>query len=267
MKFSFVTLGCPDWNIETIVKKAVEYGYDGVELRVKGDKHVDPALSVDDRKQIRELFRKNKLDISCLAGYSTFCSEKEEELENNKRLLLDNITLARDLGAPVVRTFIGQHGEGITEEEVIKNAAHYLSFCGEYALKEGITIVVETHDAWCSGEKLNKVFDLIANKSVAVLWDYENNHQQGELPADFCKSIGNRVKHLHVRDSFKGDDGKYHICLTGKGTVPFRESMELLKKMNYGGYMSFEWEKMWHPELEEPEVAFPQFIGYVKSLL
>lgn len=265
MKLSFVTLGCPDWSIEKIVQKAVEYRFDGVELRVMGDKHVDSSLSSGERKTIRNLFKQNKLDVSCLAGYSTFCSDKEEELETNKQLLINNIILAKDLGAPYVRTFIGQHKEGITEDEVIKNAAGYLNYCGDIALKEGVDILVETHDAYCSGTKLKKVFDLIASSGVAVLWDIENNYQQNESPEDFCNVMGEKIKHLHVRDSYKLDNGKFQICLTGKGTVPLKECFEIMDKINYKGYLSFEWEKMWHMELEEPEIAFPQFIEYMKG--
>ena len=33
MKFAFSTIGCPNWDFETIVARAKEYGYDGVEIR------------------------------------------------------------------------------------------------------------------------------------------------------------------------------------------------------------------------------------------
>jgi hypothetical protein len=34
----------------------------------------------------------------------------------------------------------------------------------------------------------------------------------------------------------------------------------LLVEHGYRGYYSFEWEKVWHPEIEEPEIAFPDFV-------
>ncbi|MEK9137475.1 MAG: sugar phosphate isomerase/epimerase, partial [Bacteroidota bacterium] len=33
MKLAFTTLGCPAWDMETILAKAVEYGFDGVDFR------------------------------------------------------------------------------------------------------------------------------------------------------------------------------------------------------------------------------------------
>jgi sugar phosphate isomerase/epimerase len=47
--------------------------------------------------------------------------------------------------------------------------------------------------------------------------------------------------------------------LTGAGEVPVGRQIAALAKSGYRGVYSFEWEKRWHPEIEAPEVAFPQF--------
>ena len=33
MKLSFTTLGCPEWDLDTICAKGGKYGYDGVDFR------------------------------------------------------------------------------------------------------------------------------------------------------------------------------------------------------------------------------------------
>jgi len=38
-----------------------------------------------------------------------------------------------------------------------------------------------------------------------------------------------------------------------------RRQIEALVKIGYRGYYSFEWEKRWHPDIAEPEVAIAQF--------
>ena len=48
--------------------------------------------------------------------------------------------------------------------------------------------------------------------------------------------------------------------LAGAGDVSFAETLAVIEELNYDGYVSFEWEKYWHPEIEEPEVALPDFI-------
>jgi hypothetical protein len=36
-------------------------------------------------------------------------------------------------------------------------------------------------------------------------------------------------------------------------------AVDLLRKDGYKGYYSFEWEKLWHPELEEPDLAIADY--------
>jgi hypothetical protein len=39
-----------------------------------------------------------------------------------------------------------------------------------------------------------------------------------------------------------------------------------LRGLGYDGYISFEWEKYWHSEIEEPEIALPDFIKAMKAI-
>jgi len=48
--------------------------------------------------------------------------------------------------------------------------------------------------------------------------------------------------------------------------LPIGEVVRVLAEHGYDGYLSFEWEKMWHPELAEPETAFPRFVEHMRSL-
>jgi hypothetical protein len=58
-----------------------------------------------------------------------------------------------------------------------------------------------------------------------------------------------------------------HYVLTGKGDVPVKRQVEALVKINYAGVYCFEWEKKWHPDLLEPEVAFPDYVKVVGAYL
>ena len=55
--------------------------------------------------------------------------------------------------------------------------------------------------------------------------------------------------------------------LTGEGEVPVRETVRVLVEGGYKGYYCYEWEKKWHPELEEPEVAFPHYARTMTAYL
>ena len=55
--------------------------------------------------------------------------------------------------------------------------------------------------------------------------------------------------------------------LTGEGTVPVRETVGVLARGGYEGDYCFEWEKAWHPELQEPEVALPHYARVMREWL
>ena len=41
----------------------------------------------------------------------------------------------------------------------------------------------------------------------------------------------------------------------------------MLAKGGYRGSSGFEWEKAWHPEIEDPEVAFPHYAEFMRRAL
>ena len=41
----------------------------------------------------------------------------------------------------------------------------------------------------------------------------------------------------------------------------------MLAGAGYKGYYSFEWEKKWHPDIEEPEIAIPQYAKVMREYL
>ena len=50
-----------------------------------------------------------------------------------------------------------------------------------------------------------------------------------------------------------------------QGDVPVVEVLKLLSLGGYEGWIAFEWEKHWHPEIEEPEVALPDFVRALRA--
>jgi len=61
--------------------------------------------------------------------------------------------------------------------------------------------------------------------------------------------------------------GGRRYVLTGTGEVPVQRQIEALVKIGYRGFYSFEWEKRWHPDIAEPEVAIAQFATVVAEYL
>ena len=46
-----------------------------------------------------------------------------------------------------------------------------------------------------------------------------------------------------------------------------RDGLRQLGNAGYDDFVSVEWEKKWHPELAEPEVAFPHHIRLLREYM
>ena len=55
--------------------------------------------------------------------------------------------------------------------------------------------------------------------------------------------------------------------MTGTGQFPAKRVVALLCAAGFAGHVSFEWEKRWHPTIEEPEVALPHFASWFRQTL
>jgi sugar phosphate isomerase/epimerase len=79
-----------------------------------------------------------------------------------------------------------------------------------------------------------------------------------EPPALVYDKLKKYIRHTHIKDG-KFADGKINYTLMGEGETPVFAAIDVLVKAGYKGYYSFEWEKLWHPEIPSPEIAFPNY--------
>lgn len=261
MKLAFSTLGCPEWDINQILDAARMHGYDGVELRFyRGSYDLGTALAEfpGGPGEFRRRFEAAGIAICCL-DTSVVLSEPGDSIAEGEQM----IELALALGAPYLRVFGGDVPENEDRESCRRRAADKLSRLGERADEQGLRVLLETHDAFSSGKQVAELLEAAGDRGIGVIWDVHHPAAMGETPAETAQLIGSRTYHVHVKDGKGGGE----LCLPGEGDVPLRETIEALHGLGYQGYLSFEWEKAWVPELPDPEVAFPQAARYFSRLL
>jgi sugar phosphate isomerase/epimerase len=136
-----------------------------------------------------------------------------------------------------------------------------------YAATAGVTIIMETHGDFTHSSDVRAVHEGVGSPAFAILWDAHHTFASGhEAPADTWAALGPWVRHTHLKDSRPdGEDRRY--VLLGSGDVPVQQQVEILVKGGYKGYYCFEWEKKWHPEIEDPAVAFPHYAKTMTAYL
>lgn len=268
MKTSFTTLGCPDWTLEEIAKNAKALGYDGVELRTHPDgNHFSPEASLDEAKRLAGMFREAGAPVMSLMGYTRFAFLDEKAVAWNREIMRKQIGLAGAMGAPFIRSFCGGLPEGVELEAMADKVAETVKPLAEEAAESGIVIGLETHDDWTSGDSMMKVVEKADSKGLGIVFDICNVFEAcgGDWETTYNRIKGH-VPYCHLKDGYRGPDGKLHSVMLGAGDLPLAEILARFKADGYDGFFSFEWEKKWHPELEDPERAFPQFSHKVRAV-
>jgi sugar phosphate isomerase/epimerase len=257
-KLAFSTLGCPGWSLDEVFAGARRYGYDGVELRLLDGDIIGPDLPQGERERVRMAFAAAGLPICCLdSSIRVATGVDPESVAADLRAFL---ALAEELGAPMIRVFGGDWREGWAEEQVFEATAALLNDVAPDAERHGVAIVLETHDSLSSSRTVAEILRRVPSRSIGALWDTHHPYRMGEHPDQVIDALGDRILHFHVKDARRNDAARtgWDLVLLGEGEVPVRDSVTTLVRRGYDGWVSIEWEKKWHPQIEEPEVALPQ---------
>jgi len=269
MKHAFSTLAEPTWSLQQFLDAAKQFGYDGIDLRgIKDQLDITllPEFNENLNQTLDELARRG-LQIAGLST-SVRCVGKPEEFEQYLGELKRYCALASRLGSPFVRVFGGKIPDGMVFDQALEKAAENLKRYGNIAEKYGVKIVLETHDDWSESSRVRALLEKAQHPTVGVVWDVHHPWRvAGETPQQTWQNIGRWVWYVHLKDAKGQPGGQQQLCLTGQGNVPVKESIEVLKANGYDGWLTFEWERRWHPELEPADVALKQHIEYVKALL
>jgi sugar phosphate isomerase/epimerase len=269
-KLAFSTLGCPDWSLKQIVDCSVENGYKGFEIRgLVGEMDLPkcPEFNKTNLPASLRLIKDNDIRIINLGSSVNLHFAQEEKRKSNLDDAKRFIDLSEQLECPFVRVFPDDLPPDQTVEQTLDLIISGLITLGEYAKGSNVTILLESHGKVVYKDMLLKIMAGANHPKVGLIWDFFNMWVvTKESPMEVFDTLGKYIKHVHIKDA-NLVDGKPAYCLIGQGVAPLREAMDSLKRANYKGYYSFEWEKKWHPEIQDPEIAFPHFAREIVSYL
>ena len=263
----FSTLGCPGWDWSKILTFAQTYDFSAIELRgLQGNMDLPsrPEFQPDRLGQSKRDVAAHNLKIACVSSSAQL---HDADPEKHKQQIADAkrfIDLAALLGSPNVRVF-GNKIEG-PRDQVIARVAGGLRELGEYSGNRGVIVIIESHGDFTDSPTLKEILARADSPHVGLLWDAHHTFVEGkEDPAFTVRNLGKYIRHTHLKDSVPAANGRHYV-LTGHGDVPVRKQVEVLEAIGYSGCYTFEWEKVWHPDLEEPEIAIPEFAEFMKKI-
>jgi sugar phosphate isomerase/epimerase len=259
---SFSTLGCPDWTFDKIVAFANEHGYSGIEIRGilrELDLTKVPEFSTAQISSTIGKMKDHRLAFTDLGSSAAMHfpegPERIKNLDEGKRF----IDLAARLGCPNVRVFPNQLPKDQDRQQTLDLIAKGLRELGEYAAGTGVHVVLESHGEVIYKKDLKAIMESAGHAHVGLVWDICNMWSvTKEPPAEVYAALGPYVRHTHIKD-LRIVNGKEEYVLLGRGIVPIFTAIDILYQHHYPGYYSLEWEKLWHPEILDPEIALADY--------
>jgi sugar phosphate isomerase/epimerase len=264
MKLAFSTLACTQWTLEQAVANGRMYGYEGIELRLLDGELLQSDLPRAARERVRAVCAGAGLPIVCVDTSVKIAQGDPAQLGEGLRFL----ELAAAWEAPFMRVFGGPPAH-TDEATAIEAAIACLAPLAERGRELGVTVALETHDAFAGSTVVAQVLQQVPGFGAGALWDTLHPYRTGETIATTIGELAGRLVHVHVKDGRPPRDGStnWQQTLLGEGHVPVHDVLAALRTANYTGWLAAEWEKKWHPELAEPEVALPQHVEALRTYL
>jgi sugar phosphate isomerase/epimerase len=274
---AFSTLGCPAWSWTTILEQAERLGYAAIELRgVAGEMDLTKVPELSGSRLAETMKNLSALgivisDLGASAAMHETGAARDTALDEGRRF----VDLAHAMGVKYVRMFGDHMPAGEPREAVLARVIEGFQQMAAHAKTAGVTVLMESHGDFTHSKDIEAVRAGVASEAFAILWDAHHTYVDGqEAPADTYAALGRWIRHTHLKDSkpsgagVAGSNDRRYV-LTGTGDVPVKAQVQVLAGAGFKGYYCFEWEKKWHPEIEEPEVAFPHFArtmsGYLQN--
>jgi sugar phosphate isomerase/epimerase len=220
--------------------------------------------------QTKSEIRAHDLRIACVSSSAHMDEptgpKRATQISDAKRF----IDLAAVLDAPYVRVF-GTDSSGDKSvapgEELKERVASGLKELGDYAAGHKVTVIIESHDRFVTSPILREVLTRAGSDYVALLWDAHHTFADGKEDPEFTVSqLGKWIRHTHLKDSVPEGSGRKYV-LTGRGDIPIKRQLAALQKIGYKGFYCFEWEKVWHPDLTDPEIAIADYARVITNYL
>ena len=262
LRIAFSTLAFPDATLAEATALGRSWGYAGVELRLIDGQLIDSSISAAERLRVKQTIAATRLPI--VSVDSSIILTGQEAGPELRRFP----ELANDWESPIIRVYGGPlTEEPETRRTQMEAAAGVLEKAIPLAERLGVAIAIETHDSFSASLVVAELLAMVQSKWVGALWDTHHPHRMDERPAEVYEHIGSRVLHVQVKDARRSaaHKGGWQLVPLGEGEVPVREIIRLLATGGYGGYISVEWEKYWHPDIEEPEIALPQHLMVLRE--
>lgn len=253
--------------IEKVIDEAAKLGLDGIDV-------LHRQMAGEDNAYLQKLKKHafvNGIAMTCLSIHQGFVNPDKAELKKHIDHTNHCIELAYKMGIPCMRLNTGRWGtiksfddfmakrgiepaiEGYTEDEAFKWCIDSIQQCLKKAEECGVLLALENH--WGLGstpEGMLRIKNAIDSPWLSLLMDTGNFL---ENPYDKLEKIAPQTSFVQAKTYYGG--GVWYSL-----DLDYKRIADILKKVNYQGYVSIEFEGN-----EDPNTGVKKSVDLLRSVL
>lgn len=233
-------------SIESALEQTKNYGFDALELSVSNEGIINTNTSKEECRIIRQKINDSGIFVDSIAtGMSWGISPtSEDKATRNKSISLhkDALQVASNLGCKALLFVPGVVKSPISSEIVrydkaldrIRDAINQL-----LPIAEDLDVDLCMENVWngffYSPIELRDFVDSFESNKLGVYLDVGNLIGYQQYPPHWIELLNSRIKRVQIKDFQENFDwtGSFSFCDIGTGDVPWKETIEALKSINY----------------------------------
>lgn len=240
-KIGAATLCYADFSLDDalrgIAKAGIKYVepsamHESCEIHSELTEHVIPEkMTKQDLESLKYKFKDYGLQPMSISGHANLIMK--ESVEALKR----RITLAKEIGAEIVNTKVGDP----SSEEEVNLVYNNIAQIADFAFQNNIIIGLENSGSYFStAQKAAPILKKINSPFIRLNYDTANViYYAGVRPEEDIKYGIEFIAHIHLKDKI-GGKGEYNFPYLGKGNIDFKKIFTILQRNRFEGPLSIE---------------------------
>ena len=250
--------------------------------------HVMPRLGANRRAEIRQLARDHAMEISSISAHNidhnSLVDADRRARQRHLNYIKGCIDLAPDVGTTVVHALAGPPPTGVERERAWGWLLESLTTCIHYAAERGVTFGFEAvvGSIVANMADLSRLLADLGEDKLYVNFDPGHLVLAGEDPAEWVRTLGSRIVHVHIKDARIIPPGfefpplqkgafrvstDFEFLPLGKGVIRFGEIVGALREIGYEGFLSMEYEGLAFGYQDDPWDVAVQTKRFMDDLL
>jgi sugar phosphate isomerase/epimerase len=208
------------WDVPTILRVCRAVGLSPVELRTTHRHGVEPSLSGQERKEVRQRFADAGTEIWGCGTVCEFQSADKKVVQQNVETCRRFIQLAADIGGKGVKVRPNGLPRGVAVERTLEQIGRALAECGRAAEDHNVEIWLEVHGQGTAEPRhIRTIMEECKHPRVGITWNSNPTDVTNGSVSEAFKMLRPWIKSCHINELHSG--------------YPYRELFRLLRETGY----------------------------------